>query len=817
MVRAKILINNTQQTLYSGNIVREGERAVDISKIEVPSNVTINQNDDVKFMHDIIDLEYLIACYTFEDHVKDESGNSLDGSGTDITFGNNKNNYGRSAIFNGTSSFISVADNVAFDFSTGKFAFLWRGIFYSEPKIFNHIVTTNAQILSGTLISRIGLEIGSGNIGIGRDITKLTMYLSKNNTPTGTARIGIMDLNENVKSETELDVSTLTGSASEINFTIDSVTLEEGDVVYIEYTGGDNSDNVNVHGVDEVVASTFASYKNNPWSAITFNPAFVIGDNGSVDETLMSRRSSGTNGWKLKYNENGTITLRVLETEITSSTSFADGLYHLIYVTRTDAGGLELFIDNTSIGTDTETGDVDVSADLLIGKDYDSSEFYSKKCSQIRFYSQPLTAIEQTRIHTKVMPIHIMWFGGIVWKITKPISLKEAECKSYGKVIGEIEVRGQVFSNTSPEDIVENLISNNTDLTYIDSGSPSGQVLQRYVADGKLHDVIADMARLTNRTWKVDALKIFHFEDFSANTIPVTYTHGTNARVMETTDDDTELVNDLIVLGENKRYSSTELFSGDSSDTTFVVTNLPISTRVLVNGVEQRAEVDFTVDIELKTITFAVAPASGTDNVQIEYEYEKPLYVRQIRQSSIDEHGRRAKRLILPWIKEYADGVRFISSYLNVYSKVRTRMKVEVPTFEHRCRENDVVRIVNAVKAVNDQFLIKTIKWTYPSMVTTLDVGEFSFDEYEAKKQVLEKIHDIESSLTTSKEINEYEVAEETIGLSTALSIGLVEEFYETIVITDNFDVEVFLQGTYHQTHYGNGVGTTGVEGVYSF
>jgi hypothetical protein len=68
----------------------------------------------------------------------------------------------------------------------------------------------------------------------------------------------------------------------------------------------------------------------------------------------------------------------------------------------------------------------------------------------------------------------------------------------------------------------------------------------------------------------------------------------------------------------------------------------------------------------------------------VDYEFEKPLYIRGTRESSIAEHGTHAKKLIMPWIKTRFDGIRFVQSYLNRYKDIRLNVKIEVPTFKKR-------------------------------------------------------------------------------------------------------------------------------------
>ena len=65
-----------------------------------------------------------------------------------------------------------------------------------------------------------------------------------------------------------------------------------------------------------------------------------------------------------------------------------------------------------------------------------------------------------------------------------------------------------------------------------------------------------------------------------------------------------------------------------------------------------------------RTITFATAPATGSNNISVEYDFERPLYIRGVRETSITTYGRHAKKLNLPWISTKADGIRFVQSYL---------------------------------------------------------------------------------------------------------------------------------------------------------
>jgi hypothetical protein len=279
------------------------------------------------------------------------------------------------------------------------------------------------------------------------------------------------------------------------------------------------------------------------------------------------------------------------------------------------------------------------------------------------------------------------------------------------------------------------------------------------------------------------------------------FTHGTNCNVLKSAYDDTEIVNDLIVLGENIRYHTIESFSGNGSLTTFTLEQGSVSTRITVGGVEKEPEEDYEVDSVGKTITFTTAP-SGT--ILVDYEFEKPLYIRGTKQSSIDTHGVHAKKLIMPWIKTRNDGVRFVQQYLSRYKDIRLNIKVSVPTLFNSIAENDIVHLTNTIKNIDSDFVVKGITWMYPEYITQLNLGEYSFDFLEIDQQLTQKIHDLEDSMTTNKEIREYESPEELLALTDGIVINVREDKTETLNIADSAHIYDKTLATYSVGHYGS-------------
>lgn len=80
---------------------------------------------------------------------------------------------------------------------------------------------------------------------------------------------------------------------------------------------------------------------------------------------------------------------------------------------------------------------------------------------------------------------------------------------------------------------------------------------------------------------------------------------------------------DILTTTQRGVTTTTEEFNGDNSEVDFVASNTPLRNvrSVTVGGVSQSYGSDYTVDYVNATITFTSAPATGVNNVDIEYDY----------------------------------------------------------------------------------------------------------------------------------------------------------------------------------------------------
>jgi len=529
--------------------------------------------------------------------------------------------------------------------------------------------------------------------------------------------------------------------------------------------------------------------------------------NVSIDRIIFHKTTNGTDGIDCKINgTSGTVSFRILGTTITSTTLMEDDVYRQIRINRNSSNLVSLFVNNVLEDSATQASDATTTAKITFGRQHNKVNYFDGELDAFRWYKGNLAAADASSLTDKRNASTIMKTGGRATKITKELLSKDITVHSFGKILAETIVRPTLYSDRSPEFIIIDLVARNTSFKTIDYPVISGITLSRFTAEGNLQDILRDLTNLIGAEFFTDALENFIAEPTSFNSTDTIFEHGNDSRVFVTAFDDTEIINDLTVIGENRRYQTEEFFSGTGSQTLFNLSDGAVSLRVEHPvGTLLTAEVDFNIDILGRELLFTVAPASGASNIKVNYEFEKPLVLRGIRSSSIDKFGTHAKRLILSWIRTRADGTRFIQSFLNRFSDIRQRLRIEHPTLVGSLTENDIVRVKNDISGIDATFVIKKIIWKYPEFTTEIDVGEYTFDDFEYDKQISEKIHDLESTVTTIKDLRDFESPEEILNLIDAVTVTEIFRAIYSNVATfygddDVYDTEVVNKATYNKS-----------------
>jgi len=527
----------------------------------------------------------------------------------------------------------------------------------------------------------------------------------------------------------------------------------------------------------------------------------------TTEQFLLSKRSSTSNGFALSVNAStaGDVKFSIgSDTLTSSSSSFNNGDKHLIRIKRDSNNLITLYVDDTSVGTVTSSYNPTNTESMLIGKDYGGS-FFNGYMLRLRIY-KGYNKIDSniTKLYGEINPRTLLKFGGFVTKIDIELAIKKVTAQSYGKILAETDVRGENYDGKTVEYIVNDLITSNTSFTFSDRNSPSGLIISKFVADGKIIDIIRDFANFTNRVFYTTANEEFFFEPVSYNYVSSVFTHGTSGAIIEKSAlDDTQLVNSITLLGEVLEYKLVETFNGNNSNKNFVLINTAIMIEVQLGGVVQEPDVDYETDSLNKEIIFTTAPPTGTNNISVEYYYEIPITVKGTKQSSIDTYGIHSKKFNLDWISNRTDGVRFIQSYLNRYGTVKQNISMRFGQPILYLNENDVLNVVNDFLDISGNFAVKSIEWSYPDLNTEVIVGEYRFDYFEDDKEIVRKLHDYESSITKSKEIQDYESPEEILTLTDIVIQYIINIYTETLNISNTTVI-------YDKTNNNYGSGTYG-------
>ena len=78
MSKFKYLLEGSKITPYRVDVQREGERGVDMVRVEIPINVRVRHGYKFEYLYDDADIDDLVLALPFQQSLRDESGNELD-------------------------------------------------------------------------------------------------------------------------------------------------------------------------------------------------------------------------------------------------------------------------------------------------------------------------------------------------------------------------------------------------------------------------------------------------------------------------------------------------------------------------------------------------------------------------------------------------------------------------------------------------------------------------------------------------------------------------------------------------------------------
>lgn len=354
-------------------------------------------------------------------------------------------------------------------------------------------------------------------------------------------------------------------------------------------------------------------------------------------------------------------------------------------------------------------------------------------------------------------------FKGIVQDIQIG-GVKTAKIYDYGVQLMDLNLN-TIYNSQSPEAIITDIVDNNTGMTYTSSIS-SGTTIDKWVIkDKRAWDVIVELSEILNANFRVDKDLNFHLELRGENNSSQSLTSSSDAIKGEWKQDSSQMVNSIILIGDNQVFEKTQLFSGDGSTTEFTLNEIPIDVKVehpvgteLDGFVQDFGTGDFQVDRENKKIIFDTAPASGSNNIKVFYTYSVPIKVSATNPTSIATYGKKSKRINKPYINSFDEARSFANYYLEIYSEplLSSQWILGDPQNWGSYTPNEIINVVDGIRSVTGDFIIEKIERTYPGTVV-VSIGEQQDDLFNWQKETQFRVKQLEERDDNSDIIQEYQ------------------------------------------------------------
>lgn len=369
-------------------------------------------------------------------------------------------------------------------------------------------------------------------------------------------------------------------------------------------------------------------------------------------------------------------------------------------------------------------------------------------------------------------------FKGLIQNI-KIGGRKEIIAYDYGIQLMDINVN-DIYNNEAPEDIIESIVTNNTDLTYVSTITTGTPITSFVVKDKRGWDVVNELAELLNASIRVDKNKNFYLELIEEDTSTETIT-DVNAVIDGDWDQDADqLVNKIIIIGDKQLFEKTESFNGTGAEDTFTLTEFPIDVNVTVGGVEQvgyvegvTASADYRVDKGTKDVIFnsGSIPGSGTNNVVIRYTFSIDIKLTSQDNDSIVLYGGpnlipKEKKIVKPYITSFQEAYKFANFYLEIYAQpllTATWIINDYTKFEDFV-PNQKILATDSIRDITDIFIIKKVEREFPGQLK-VEIGWQEDDILDWGKEVQYRIKQLEEIDDNSTVLHEYDSIENDIGI----------------------------------------------------
>jgi hypothetical protein len=495
---------------------------------------------------------------------------------------------------------------------------------------------------------------------------------------------------------------------------------------------------------------------------------------GTGNGVMVGLQYDTINGWDVwaKVRTGGTDT----ELFTTSFLEVGNASPAFIRLCRDENDLVSLYLGDTLQDSATVPGSFDAaSTDSIIGSDNGGTLDYSGDLYQLRIYDGCLSDTNAELVRTAKPQWTTMKLRARVWKIKENTSNKVISVRSDNQVLFKTEVSKinmsaaalpspatssralNIFeSSENSDDIMQDILAKiDSNIIFARGGGAGSAPIAKYIATGTLLKNLEILSVFNQNVFWFNARQVLILED--PQTCRLRYDHGLGYRITSTGKDDSTTVNDLEAVGRNA--TKTKVQTTGTGVTTFPTSESPLNVRIQENsGSTYLAEdITFTVDIEKKLVTFT-PPLGGGVTATIFYEYEDSgnIISRKLGANTAGI-GVYARRVIIPQLPDISNLNTFTSNFVTgtgvAREDINERYKVIAPLLVNSVRENIKPTVKNTIKSIDTTATIKSITYEYPSMRTTIEIGEHMFDSFDLRKRLVESDNSAADNTLKTKNI----------------------------------------------------------------
>lgn len=299
-----------------------------------------------------------------------------------------------------------------------------------------------------------------------------------------------------------------------------------------------------------------------------------------------------------------------------------------------------------------------------------------------------------------------------------------------------------------------------------------------------------------------------YFEPKNNTISGTTLTVGTNIIELPKWEyDRSEMINDLRLEGAQQLVQANQVFNGDASETSFVLTSIPediavfygdtknynttakIAAEVKVGDILDSTSVhDYEIDKKNKTIVFtSFVPSNNTGNILVEMSYVAPIPIHMANDASKQIYGTYAKTITLTDVVSFQDAWNRANNILAKYSVPFKSAKLKVLWNNHLfLTVGQSIRVVDSINTPNvDQyFTIYKITDYYPEAYIEIEVGDkqYTIEEYQAN--IVERVKRLEEGLIGStNDFSEIVTSTATLDCVVKDTVVLVENINDSFIL----------------------------------